>query len=204
MVLHSEMTMFADDTVFYSSGSSKEEVEHKSNKDLFSSMTINLTLDNIQKQPPEVFCKKGILINFASFTGKHLCHSLFFNKVAGLRSATLLKKRLWHRCFPVNVAKFLRTPFLQSTSRRMLLTKIDKTEEMLFRTSRKLAKCDTLNLSDSDLKINYATRYKCLGTYVDQTVQLNDYFEKNIQGNVFSSPSPVQLHSNLTKAALSV
>ena len=30
--------------------------------------------------------------------------------------ATLLKKRLWHRCFPVNVAKFLRAPFLQNTS----------------------------------------------------------------------------------------
>ena len=25
-----------------------------------------------------------------------------FNKVVGLRLATLLKKRLWHRCFPVN------------------------------------------------------------------------------------------------------
>ena len=41
---------------------------------------------------------------------------LFFNKVAGLRPATLLKKRLWHRCFPVNFAKFLRTPILQNTS----------------------------------------------------------------------------------------
>ena len=41
--------------------------------------------------------------------------SLFFNKVAGLRPArpaTLLKKRLWHRWFPVNFAKFLRIPFL--------------------------------------------------------------------------------------------
>ena len=28
------------------------------------------------------------------FCGKHLCQSLFFSKVAGLRSATLLKKRL--------------------------------------------------------------------------------------------------------------
>ena len=26
--------------------------------------------------------------------------------------ATLLKKRLWHKCFPVNFVKFLRTPFL--------------------------------------------------------------------------------------------
>ena len=29
---------------------------------------------------------------------------------------TLLKKRLWHRCFPVNFAKFLGTHFLQNTS----------------------------------------------------------------------------------------
>ena len=35
---------------------------------------------------------------------------------AVVQSATLLKKRLWHRCFPVNFAKFLRAPFLQDTS----------------------------------------------------------------------------------------
>ena len=29
-----------------------------------------------------------------------------------LRPATLLKKRLWHKCFSVNFVKFLRTPFL--------------------------------------------------------------------------------------------
>ena len=58
-----------------------------------------------------MFCKKDILRNFAKFTGKRLCQSLFFNKVAGLRPATLLKKRLWHRRFPVNFAKFLRAPF---------------------------------------------------------------------------------------------
>ena len=46
----------------------------------------------VQKQPPEVFYKKGVLRNFAKFTGKHLCHSLFFNKVARLRYATLLKR----------------------------------------------------------------------------------------------------------------
>ena len=55
--------------------------------------------------------RKGVLINFAKFTGKHLCQSLFFNKVAGLRPATLFKKRLWHRCFPVNLTTFLRTHF---------------------------------------------------------------------------------------------
>ena len=35
----------------------------------------------------------------------------------------LLKKRLWHRCFPVNFAKFPRTPFLQNTSGRLFLSK---------------------------------------------------------------------------------
>ena len=38
-----------------------------------------------------------------------------------LRPATLLKKRLRHRSFPVNFAKFLRTPFLQNTSGQLLL-----------------------------------------------------------------------------------
>ena len=47
---------------------------------------------------PELFCKKGVP-----------------------RHATLLKKSLWHRCFPVNFQKFLRTPFLQNTSGRLLL-----------------------------------------------------------------------------------
>ena len=56
---------------------------------------------------PEVFYKKSVLRNFAKFTGKHMCQSLFFNKVAG----TLLKKGLWHRRFLVNFAKFLRTSF---------------------------------------------------------------------------------------------
>ena len=58
-----------------------------------------------------MFCKKVVLKNFTKLTGKHLCHNLFFNKDAGLRPATLLKKRLWHRCFPVNFVKLLRTPF---------------------------------------------------------------------------------------------
>ena len=35
-----------------------------------------------QKQLSEVFYKKGILKNFAKFTGKHLCQSLFFNKAS--------------------------------------------------------------------------------------------------------------------------
>ena len=57
-----------------------------------------------------MFYKKGFVKNFTKFTGKHLCQGLFFDKVVSLRPVTLLKKRLWHRCFLVNFAIFLRAP----------------------------------------------------------------------------------------------
>ena len=62
---------------------------------------------NMKKQHRRCSMKKAVLKNFPSFTGKHLCGSLLFNKVAGLRSVTFLKQRLRHRCFPMNFAKFL-------------------------------------------------------------------------------------------------
>ena len=68
-------------------------------------------IEHHRSSRPEVFCKNDVLRNFAKFTRKHLCESFFFNKVAGLRPAILLKKRLTHRCLPVNFVKFLRTPF---------------------------------------------------------------------------------------------
>ena len=37
-----------------------------------------------------------------------------FNKIVGLRPATLFKMTL-HRCFPVNFMKFLRTPFYRTS-----------------------------------------------------------------------------------------
>ena len=49
----------------------------------------------------QMFFKTGIFKNFVIFTRKHLCWNPF-----------LIKLRLQHRCFPGNIAKFLRTPFL--------------------------------------------------------------------------------------------
>ena len=57
--------------------------------------------------------KKGVLRNFTKLTRRHLCWSLFLIK---LQALTLLKKRL-----AVNFVKFLRIPFLQNTSGRLLL-----------------------------------------------------------------------------------
>ena len=63
-------------------------------------------LPRIRSSRQEVFCKKGIFKNFAN-SQENTCV-----RVHSLRPATLLKRRLWHSCFPANFAKFLRTPFL--------------------------------------------------------------------------------------------
>ena len=47
--------------------------------------------------------EKGVLKNLTKFSRKHLCQSLFFNKVAGLKP---------YDRFPVDFPKFLRTPFI--------------------------------------------------------------------------------------------
>ena len=59
--------------------------------------------------------KKCFPKKFEKFTGKYLCQSLFKYSWR-LQSTTLFKKRLSRRCFSANVAKFLRTTFLQTTS----------------------------------------------------------------------------------------
>ena len=88
---------------------------------IFCAVTVKLLLKDIfvfnqmcgcfRSSHPLVFCEKGVLRSFPKLIGKHLCQSFFFNKVAGLRPATLLRKRLWHRRFTVIFVKFLRTPF---------------------------------------------------------------------------------------------
>ena len=72
-----------------------------------------------QKQPPEVFGKKGVLKHFVIFTRKHLCLSLF--AVFGDNS---IKKRLQYRYFPVNITKFLKKPFLKNICERLHLKQL--------------------------------------------------------------------------------
>ena len=81
---------------------------------------------------------KGVLRNFAKFTGKHLCQSFFFNKV---EACNFVKKETWHSCFPVHFAKFLRTPSLQSTSGRLLLNVAMNNPNMTFFATLKQCWC---------------------------------------------------------------
>ena len=50
--------------------------------------------------------EKGVLKKFPKFAEKQMRQAFFFKKVAALNPATLLKKRLWHRCFLLNIQKF--------------------------------------------------------------------------------------------------
>ena len=50
-----------------------------------------------------------------------ICVGVCFLRKLQAWPATLLRKWLRLRCFPVNIAKFARTPFLQNTSGRLFL-----------------------------------------------------------------------------------
>ena len=47
----------------------------------------------------------------------------FYRKTPVLESL-FIKKRIQHRCFPANIAKFLRTPIWKNICRRLLLCKL--------------------------------------------------------------------------------
>ena len=74
------------------------EEDDKKSRERFRSSHPEVFCKNVvfRSSHPEVFCKNVVFRNSAKSTGKHLCWSLFFNKVAGLNP---------------NYVKFLRTPF---------------------------------------------------------------------------------------------
>ena len=80
-------------------------------------MTVPLmTVIYIYFRRTEVFCKKGVLKDFTKLTGTHLHRGASFLRKLQATPATLLKKRLRHRCFPVKfVKKKFRIASLQNT-----------------------------------------------------------------------------------------
>ena len=60
------------------------------------------------------------LVSYFHFNVSHWIIDFLSFELIRAVPATLLKKGLWHRCFPVNFAKFLRSSFVQNTSGRLL------------------------------------------------------------------------------------
>ena len=72
------------------------------------------------EQPPDVFCKKVFL--------ERCLQNSLHSKAC---------KETWHKCFPVNLAKFLKMPFLQNTSGQLpLLLAFQKQPSVLFYEKR--------------------------------------------------------------------
>ena len=64
---------------------------------------------------------------------KNLCWSLFLIKLQAFKPALVLKKRLQHKCFPVNIVKFLRTLILKYIFERLLLySEIQTTNNVIY------------------------------------------------------------------------
>ena len=70
----------------------------------------------IRSSCPEVFSTKGVLRYFAKFTGKHLCESFFFNKVAGLRPAKFIEKEILAQVFSCKFCEISKNTFFHRTS----------------------------------------------------------------------------------------
>ena len=54
---------------------------------------------------------KKMVLNIRKIHRKTPVPESLFNNVTDLKRATLLNKRPWHKCFPVNFEKHLRTTF---------------------------------------------------------------------------------------------
>ena len=69
--------------------------------------------------------KKELLKILQNSKGNTYFRESFFNKVAGLKGYNFILKKLEHRCFPVNFARFSRTTSLQNTFKLLHCTKND-------------------------------------------------------------------------------
>ena len=64
---------------------------------------------------------KKVFLEMSQNSQENTCVTVSFLIKLQAESATLLKKRLWYRCFPVDLAKFLGTLFLTEHLRQLLL-----------------------------------------------------------------------------------
>ena len=65
---------------------------------------------NVQKQPPEVFYNKKLFLKISQYSQENTRVSCNF-----------IIKRLQHRCFPVNIAKFLGTSIMKTICEQLFL-----------------------------------------------------------------------------------
>ena len=75
-----------------------------------------------------------------------------FNKVTVLRACDFIKKSLQHRCFPVIIAKFMRTPIPKNICEWLVLNALT-TDKILLRIFVVASILSEYNLTVADYKI---------------------------------------------------
>ena len=121
-------------------------------------MTLSVIKNQFKKEAAtrDVLCKKVFLE--ISRNSQEFWPGLGLG-LARFRPETVLKRKLRHGCFPISFVKFLRIPFLQNTSGRLLLNKKHFSKSVCIHTKTwGLWFC----LSMTKLKVKINTSQLCL------------------------------------------
>ena len=128
---------------------------------------------------------KKLFLEISQNSQKNTCARVSFLIKLQARPVTLLKKRLWHRCFPVNFMKFLRAPFSQNTSWRLLLVYDNTEHAILYRfratfTSEKFlfSSVKRASLHYSELsKLQFCLNFSKQTQFAFKTLQTGNWLE---------------------------
>ena len=75
---------------------------------IFTKQPLSLTYRNIERRTYRGCSIKKLILEILQYSQENTCLESLLKKLWDRRPAILLKKGLLHRCFPVNIAKFLR------------------------------------------------------------------------------------------------
>ena len=109
----SSKSKFSNERNFTYKSSNKKKKGKRICKELKISVMGVISTTSIKSSRSKMFFKIGVLKNFAIFTGKHMCKSLFLIK---LKACNFIKKRLQKVFCRTFLNLFLRTPILKSIS----------------------------------------------------------------------------------------
>ena len=95
-------------------------------------LLVNIIYLKVNQHSEHILCQYSLWFQSSpEFRSRHRMCAI--EKVV-LKNFAILKKRPWHKCFPLNFAKFLRTPLSQNSSGRLLLYFIKQGQACLMKT----------------------------------------------------------------------
>ena len=123
--------------------------------ELFQFLCILVEGYQYRSSRPDVLFKKVVLKGLSKFIGKHLCQSLFFNKVAGLRPATEIKKETLTQVFSCEFCQIFKYAFFKGHLRWLPLSIL--IHEVLQNRQFYIfsIKCSALMFSEEHIYLNF-------------------------------------------------